>query len=212
VDHQPRPGLPAKKKARDRLIRLAERHPDWVLGFQDEVWWSRLARPGLHAWSDGGPMRLHEPPADAADGDPKALACYGILRGDTGGMMLRFVAGRPVSQVTEEFLAWACDRLAAEGKRALLLIWDNASWHVSGRVRSWIKAHNRRVKVEGGVRIVSCPLPVKAPWLNAIEPKWIHGKRAILEPDRKLSGAEVAHRVCSYYGCEQLEPLAQEVA
>jgi len=183
-----------------------------VLGFQDEVWWSRLARPGLHAWSDGGPMRLHEPPADAADREAKALACYGILRGDTGGMMLRFVAGRPVSQVTEEFLAWACERLAAEGKRALLLVWDNASWHVSGRVRSWIKAHNRRVKVEGGVRIVSCPLPVKAPWLNAIEPKWAHGKRAIIEPDRKLSGDEVIQRVCSYYGCEQLERLEQQVA
>jgi hypothetical protein len=183
-----------------------------VLGFQDEVWWSRLARPGLHAWSDGGPMRLHEPPADAEDRDPKALACYGILRGDTGGMMLRFVAGRPVSQVTEEFLAWACGRLAAEGKRALLLIWDNASWHVSARVRSWIKAHNRRVKGEGGVRIISCPLPVKAPWLNAIEPKWVHGKRAILEPGRKLSGDEVIRRVCSYYGCEQLDRLEQQVA
>jgi hypothetical protein len=183
-----------------------------VLGFQDEVWWSRLARPGLHAWSDEGPMRLHEPPADAADRAPKALACYGILRADTGGMMLRFVRGRPVSQVTEDFLAWACDRLATEGKRALLLIWDNASWHVSGRVRSWIKAHNRRAKVERGVRIVSCPLPVKAPWLNAIEPKWAHGKRAILEPARKLSGEEVIQRVCSYYGCEQLERLEQQVA
>jgi hypothetical protein len=55
-------------------------------------------------------------------------------------MMLRFVEGRPVSQVTDEFLAWSCERLAAEGKRALLLVWDNASWHVSGRVRAWIRA------------------------------------------------------------------------
>ena len=157
-------------------------------------------------------MRLHEPPADAADRTPKALACYGILRADAGGMMLRFVAGRPVSQVTEDFLAWACTRLAAEGRRALLLGWDNASWHVSGRVRSWIKAHNRRVKAEGGVRIVSCPLPVKAPWLDAIEPKWVHGKRAILEADRKLSGEEVIERVCAYYGCEQLERIEQQVA
>ncbi len=76
-----------------------------MLGFQDEVWWSRLARPALHAWSAGGPMRLHEPPAEAADADPKALACYGLLRPDTGGMMVRFVAGRPVGQVTEDFLA-----------------------------------------------------------------------------------------------------------
>jgi DDE superfamily endonuclease len=212
VDHQPRPGVPAKKAARDRLIRLAEAHPDRVLGYQDEVWWSRLARPGLHAWADAEPMRLHEPPADPGDRDPKALACYGILRADTGGMMLRFVAGRPVSQVTEDFLAWACARLAAEGKRALLLVWDNASWHVSRRVRGWIKAHNRRAKAGGGVRIVACYLPVKAPWLNAIEPKWVHGKRAIIEPDRKLSGDEVIERVCGYYGCEQLERLEQQVA
>jgi hypothetical protein len=183
-----------------------------VLGFQDEVWWSRLARPGLHAWTDGEPMRLQEPTADAAGVGPKALACYGILRGDTGAMMLRFVAGRPVSQVTEEFLAWSCQRLAAEGKRALLLVWDNASWHVSGRVRSWIRGHNRRAKAEGGVRIVACFLPVKAPWLNAIEPKWVHGKRAIVEPDRPLTSEEIIERACGYYGCERLDPIAQQVA
>lgn len=194
------------------MIRLAERHPDWVLGFQDEVWWSRLARPALHAWAGDEPLRLHEPPADAADRDPKALACYGLLRGDTGGMLLRFVDGRPVSQVTEDFLAWARERLKAEGKRALLLIWDNASWHVSARVRAWIKAHNRRAKREGGVRIVACWLPIKAPRLNAIEPKWVHGKRAIVEPERKLTAVEAVDRVCGYYGCERLEPLTQQHA
>ena len=182
-----------------------------MLGFQDEVWWSRLARPGLHAWSEGEPMRLHEPLSDVADPDPKALACYGLLRGDTGGMLLRFVSGRPVSQVTEDFLAWACRRLAQEGKRALLLIWDNASWHVSRRVRTWIKAHNRRAKADGGVRIVACYLPVKAPWLNRIEPKWVHGKRAIVEPDRKLTADEVVERVCGYYACERLDRLSQQV-
>src|SRR4051794_41639398 len=104
----------------------------------------------MHAWADCGPVRMRELEADKEDPDPKALACYGLLRGDTGGMLLRFVEGRPVSQVTEDFLAWACQRLAGEGKRALLLIWDNASWHVSPRVRSWIKAHNRRVKRDGG--------------------------------------------------------------
>jgi hypothetical protein len=182
-----------------------------VLGYQDETWWSRLARPAMHAWADE-PMRLRQWEADKADLDPKALACYGLLRAATGRMMIRFVAGRPVSQVTEEFLAWACTRLAAEGKRALLLVWDNASWHVSQRVRAWIQAHNRRARAEGGVRIVACGLPIKAPWLNAIEPKWVHGKRAIIEPDRKLTGDEVVQRVCGYYGCEQLDRLEQKVA
>ena len=157
-------------------------------------------------------MRLHEPPAEAEDREPKALACYGLLRADTGGMMLRFVEGRPVSQVTEDFLSWACQRLAAEGKRALLLVWDNASWHVSRRVRAWIKAHNRGARTEGGVRIVACYLPIKAPWLNAIEPKWVHGKRAIIEPERTLTASEVVDRVCGYYECERLEPISQQPA
>jgi hypothetical protein len=188
---------------------LAESHPRWVLGFQDECWWSRLARPDLHAWAGGEPLRLLELAPGRDDPDPKALACYGLLRADTGGMLLRFVDGRPVSQVTEDFLGWVCDRLAAEGKTALLLVWDNAAWHVSRRVRAWIKGHNRRVRREGGVRIVACFLPIKSPWLNPIEPKWVHGKRAILEPDRLLGAQEVEVRACGYYGSERYDRLRQ---
>ena len=186
-------------------------HPDWVLGFQDETWWSRLALPGLHTWTDGEPLRLVEQASDRADPDPKALSCYGLLRADTGGMLLRFVDGRPVSQVTEDFLAWLCQRLGAEGKKALLMVWDNASWHISQRVRTWIREHNRQAKREGGVRIVACRLPVKAPWLNPIEPKWAHGKKAIVEPERLLSGRDVETRVCEYYRCGQEEHLKQVV-
>ncbi|HEV3256220.1 MAG TPA: IS630 family transposase [Gemmataceae bacterium] len=208
----PDPAYVRKKHARDRLIRLAQAHPDWVLGFQDETWWSRLALPSLHAWAEVEPLRLVERSTDGTDPDPKALCCYGLLRDDTGQMLLRFVQGRPVSQVTEDYLDWVCQRLAAEGKTALLLVWDNASWHISRRVRAWIKAHNRRVKQEGGVRIVACRLPSKSPWLNPIEPKWAHGKKAIVEPERLLTGQEVKDRVCHYYDCEQVEPLEQKVA
>ena len=208
----PDPAYLRKKHARDRLIRLMAGHPEWVLGFEDETWWSRLARPALHAWAGAEPLRLAQLEADKGDPDRKALACYGLLRADTGGVLVRFVEGRPVSQVTEDFLDWVCTRLKEEGKTALLLVWDNASWHVSQRMRSWIKAHNRRVKREGGVRIVVCALPIKAPWLNPIEPCWVHGKRAILEPDRKLTAAEVKERVCGHFGCDQVEPLTQKVA
>src|SRR6185437_3449165 len=78
LDHQPRSGIRAKKKARDRLIRLAQSHPDWVLGFQDETWWSRLALPALHAWSADEPLRLVERSVGRTDPDPKALCCYGL--------------------------------------------------------------------------------------------------------------------------------------
>jgi hypothetical protein len=189
---------------------LAGSHPEWVLGYQDETWWSRLALPAMHAWAaDGYPLRLVERVTPKGESDPKALSCYGLLRADTGRMMLRFVSGRPVSQVTEDYLGWVCERLGAEGKKALLLVWDNAAWHVSRRVRAWIRTHNRAAKATGGVRIVACFLPVKSPWLNPIEPKWAHGKRAIVEPERLLSADEVRARVCDYYGCEPLEPLTQ---
>jgi transposase len=115
---------------------------------------------------------------------------------------LRFVDGRPVSAVTMQFLDWCCTRLAETGKLALLLVWDNASWHVSKAVRTWITAHNRAVKRgEAVVRIVACPLPIKSPWLNPIEAKWVHGKRQIVEPARLLTADEVAARVCACFGC-----------
>src|SRR5207247_369685 len=76
----PDPEYARKKSARDRLIRRAASHPDWALGFQDEVWWSRLAQPALSAWTAGDrPLRLVEQAVAKGDPDPKALACYGLL-------------------------------------------------------------------------------------------------------------------------------------
>jgi transposase len=155
---------------------------------------------------------LADKTVDLPEGEPKALACYGLLRGDNGAMLLRFAQGRPVSELTEQYLAWVCGELAREGKRALLLIWDNASWHTSRRVRRWIKAHNRRVKQEGGVRLVVCYLPSKSPWLNNIEPKWVHGKRAVAEPQRRLAPEELIERVFAYYHCPVTPPLSKLVS
>jgi hypothetical protein len=180
-----------------------------VVGFQDECWWTRLAQPDLFAWAVD-PLRLVGNARDPKGGGREAVACYGVLRTDTDGMMLRFCEGRPVSATTEDFLGWVCRELAAEGKTVFVLVWDNAAWHVSKRVRAWIAAHNRRVyRTKQGCRIRVCGLPVKAPWLNPIEPKWVHGKRAIVEPDRKLSAGEVQQRACDYYGCKPQPLLAK---
>ena len=155
---------------------------------------------------DTDQVRLEELARAKDDSDPKALACYGLLLRRrpqmADQMLLRFVDGRPVSAVTIDFLAWSCERLAAQGITGLLLIWDNASWHKSQQVRDWLGLHNRTVKQSGvGVRIVPCLLPSKSPWLNPIEPKWVHGKRAVSESDRMLSADELEARVYAYYGC-----------
>ena len=152
-----------------------------------------------------------------AKGDPdkKALACYGVLLPELDEVWLRFLDGRPVSAVTTTFLAWCCQEAGARGKAALLLVWDNAAWHVSKEVRGWIRAHNRQVKAAGtGVRLGVCPLPIKSPWLNPIEPKWMHTKRQVVEPDRLLPARELAERVCDALDCPYHEhiPIPEQVA
>lgn len=170
----------------------------------------------MHAWADEGkPLRLVEQDVPKDDPDPKALACYGLLvRWATDQercheqAWLRFVDGRPVSGITTAFLEWSCQKLERLGKKALLLVWDRASWHISAQVRQWIAQHNQRVKQEKkGVRIVACSLPSRSPWLNPIEPRWIHGKRRVAEADGLLSAKELAQRVCDDFGCVYEEHL-----
>jgi transposase len=197
---------------------LTELNEDWALGFEDEVWWSRVALPAVHTFSEKGkPMHLVEQSVAKDDPDPKAISCYGLylpeLEGET---WLRFVDGRPISGITTQFLSWCSEKLAEMGKKVLVFLWDNAPWHVSKEVRTWIAEHNRKVKKGGvgGVRIIGCFLPTKSPWLNPIEPKWIHGKRRVTEADGLLSAHELAERVCLAFDCPHYEhlSLAENVA
>jgi hypothetical protein len=193
---------------RDRLLALAKTQADWAVGFADEVWWSREALPAMHTFASAKqPVHLVERTVPPTDPGPKALACYGILFrpedqpvAQPETLWVRFVDARPVSALSEQFLHWVSQQLAQQGKRVLVLVWDNASWHVSKRVRGWIRAHKRFVKLRGkGVRILLCLLPSKSPWLNPIEPKWGHGKRAIAEPAAMITSGELQQRICAYY-------------
>lgn len=168
-----------------------------------------MTAPAVRSWSDPGrPLRLVEQAVAPDDPAPKAVAAYGLYLPHENDVLLRFVDGRPISGVTTQFLAWCSDRLAVRGKTALLMVWDNAGWHLSHEVRRWTIAHNQHVKATGhGVRILSCFLPSHSPWLNAIEPKWVHSKRRVMEPDRLLSPTEIAERACAALECPHEEHL-----
>jgi transposase len=155
-------------------------------------------------------LRLVEVAVPDADPEPKALACYGVWLPAVAQTWLRFVDGRPLSAVTTQFLAWCMAEAGAlRGIARLVLIWDNASWHTSRIVRDWTRDHNQRVQRTGcGVKLVLCPLPSQSPWLNPIEPKWLHAKRRIVAPDRVLSVIEVEERVCHVFNCPQLDHLS----
>jgi transposase len=192
-------------------MKLAGENADWVGGFEDECWWSRVAQPSLHSFSEAGePLRLVQQLVAKDDPDPKAISCYGLYMPELEQAWVRFVDGRPISGITTRFLEWCCRKLEVLGKKVLVLIWDNASWHTSREVRRWIGRHNRALKKgeKKGVRIVTCFLPKKSPWLNPIEPKWTHGKRRVVESDGLLSAHELAERVCAAFGCPHYEHLS----
>jgi len=184
------------------LKETVAQHEDWAIGYQDETWWSRLTHPNLHAWTIHKPLRLVEQRREKEDTEPKAFACYGIdLRwAQEEEVWLRFVEGNPKSEPTIRFLGWVVKRAWEKGIRVLVMVWDNASWHKSKMVQEWIHKHNQEVKGRGqGTRLLAFLLPVKSPWLNPIEPKWVHAKRRVVEPARKLTVAEMAERVCEVF-------------
>jgi transposase len=191
-------------------MALAADRADWLVGFQDETWWSREARPSMQAWAaHKRPLRLVAGQVADDDPEPKALACYGVWLPDLEQTWLRFVDGRPVSGITTQYLAWCARQAQTHGARWLVLLWDNASWHLSREVRTWVRTHNQTVQRAGsGVKLVPCPLPSKSPWLNQIEPKWRHAKRRIIEPARVLSLAEIEARVCQVLHCPSTDRLS----
>jgi hypothetical protein len=124
-------------------MRVAQANPDWAVGFCDECWWSRVALPTLSSCSEEGkPLRLMQRSVAKDDPEPKAVSCYGLYLPELDDRWLRFVDGRPVSSITTQFLWWCCEKLEAAGKKVLVLVWDNASWHISRQVRRWLGKHN----------------------------------------------------------------------
>lgn len=145
-------------------------------------------------------MRLHQKTNREKDGMPAALYCYGMLQTDHGQMWLRFVTGQVNGKTTLAYLAWLAESLASTGHTHLLLIWD---WHKSKMVKQGLKAHNQATRLERktgkvALTLVPCWLLAQSPCDSPIEPKWLHGKRAVVEPERKLPVAELTERVCAY--------------
>ncbi len=189
-------------------MALARQKPDWAFGYQDETWWSRFAHPDLHSWAeDSRFLKLIEQTPRHDDPEPQAIACYGLAihwyeQDETkhDEVWLRFVEGNPCSNLTIQYLEWLLEKISLAGKKALIMVWDHATWHKSKAVREWIHAHNSVVKKsQKGVRLLPFLLPKKSPWLNPIEPMWIHAKRKIVEPDKKLTETEVVRRVSAVF-------------
>ncbi|MCI0713887.1 MAG: transposase [Chloroflexi bacterium] len=137
---------------------------------EDECWFSRFAQPQAHAWAvPQQPWRLveREPPRGEKH---KALACFGAVRRDTHEVLLYFSQGQPNRWQQWMFIVGLLAVARAEGKQVVVIIWDNASWHKSKDLRTWIRAYNQHAKATHEPRLLTHWLPVKSPWLNPMNP------------------------------------------
>jgi hypothetical protein len=120
---------------------------------EDECWFSRFAQPQAHAWSGvGEAVRLVEREPQRGEGE-KALACFGAVRQDTDDVLLYFSDGQPTSLQMWLFIIGLLAVARHEGRRVVVMIWDNASWHKSRDLRGWIRAYNRAAKITGQPRL-----------------------------------------------------------
>lgn len=191
-------------------MALAKHKPDWAFGYQDETWWSRFAQPALHSWAASDQfLKLMEQTPHKKEPEPKAIACYGLAvhwydtpqeEAKHEEVWLRFVEGNPCGNLTIQYLAWLLEKTQLAKKQVLVLVWDNASWHKSHLVRQWVRTHNQKVKhTHEGIRLLPFLLPTQSPWLNPIEPMWLHAKRKVVEPETKLTATELVRRVSAVF-------------
>ena len=181
----------------------------WAVSFLDECWWSRVALPTLNAWGvDGEPIRLIQRSVAKDDPEPKAISCYGLYLPRMDRTWIRFVDGRPVC-FHNDAVSFVVLRGAPSGGK------EDGAAHLGQRELACLqrgeemarKTQPPRQRERRGVRIVSCLLPKQSPWLNAIEPKWVHAKRKVVEPEGLLGAYELADRVCGVFDCPHHEHL-----
>jgi len=186
------------------LKAQARQHPDWLLFDEDECWFSRFAQPTAHAWAlPGDAVQLVQREPKRGEKEP-ALACFGARRQDSEQVYLYFSPGQPNSEHQWVFIIALLAIARQAGTSVVVIIWDNASWHLSQRLRQWIRAYNRAAKATGEPRLLVHGLPLKSPWLNPIEPCWVHAKRAVCEPDGDLSSTELRRRLCAHFNTQPL--------
>ena len=188
-------------------MEWANRQPKavWLL-WEDECWFSRFAQPRLNAW---GGLTLAERMLLPQTPD-KALSYYGVKRHDTGQVFLYPCWQRPNSDETVQFLHWIVIEAARAGIQVVLLIWDNASWHRGRKVKRWIRRYNQQAKQQAKPRLLVCALPKRSPWLNPIEPHWLHAKKRVCEPSTAdLTRHQLQHRVFRALDARFIASLSQ---
>jgi transposase len=190
------PHYARKKARRDALLAWADRDPSVMVVFQDESWFSGNPKPvgGYGRAGHAGDVAV----ARAAHKLKGAWVLYAVYETLTGKVRRRYAPRCNQTQVRAQ-LEDLLGQYHTEGKRVLVVIWDNASWHKAKALRQWYYRHNRRAKREGLIRLLLVPLPSHSPWLNPIEPVFGQAKRHVVGNDTEPQPAKLKRSTERYF-------------
>ncbi len=165
------------KARRDKLLAWAQQDPSIMVVYQDESWFSGNPKPVRPYGRLGEPRDVAvEKPAQKLKG---AWVLYAALEAVSGKVHRHYAARCNQTQVRQQ-LETLLHEFQAEGKRVLIVLWDNASWHTAQALRQWYHRYNQHAKREGRIRLLLVPLPSRSPWLNAMEAVFGQAKRHIV--------------------------------
>jgi transposase len=143
----------------DIVEAIAEVGTETTVLFEDETEVKRFP-PLRRMWQPIGQQRAVDVPSENED-----FAFYGVVDVLEGGVYTERYP-KEISEHTISFLESVLGRTAGR----VLLIWDQARWHTSGRVTDWIEKQDR---------LEVLLLPARSPETNPIEDLWREMKRAV---------------------------------
>jgi hypothetical protein len=194
--NEPRSAVRTKKGRLKRWVSKALADPACGLEFMDETWFVWVPPAGiLNPQTRNGWAARQRPPRNASSRKKGQTTTSAYLFLDVKEQ--RVWVDYAAHTNSTETLTRLWQRVAHHQRRGhtrLVVIWDQASWHVSKKVRQAIREHNRAVnQARAGVKIVPVVLPVHAFWLNPVEAIIGFAKRTALP-------------------CRQFETLEQQLA
>jgi transposase len=189
----PDPHYEHKKARRDGWVARAHQDPTIAVVYQDEAWFS--GNPRLTAgWGDGDSINVEKPEQKL----PGAWVLYAAEDAVTGWVH-RHYAPRCNQGYVKEQLMMLLRFYQALGKRLLVVVWDNASWHTGKMLRRWVCEYNRQAKQSGRIRLLLVYLPRRSPWLNPLEAIFSQAKRRVIGRNQVADNEELRVRVEQYF-------------
>lgn len=138
----------------------------------------------FYRWNQKG-----NPPVIKIRREKQAVSFYGGLSLKTGRVTINLSSWQD-SEQTCLFLDELKKKYQERGK--VLVVWDNASWHKSRRIRQWLKENNQ----DGWLELMF--LPPYCPELNPQERVWKALRKNLSQVVGKYDFQEVINRACRF--------------